>query len=446
MTNTTTAAKSQKMPPGIPYIIGNEAAERFSFYGMKAILMVFMTQYMVDSNGNSATLSDEEANVWFHAFSTANYFLPLFGALIADVFWGKYKTIIILSIVYCLGHLALAFDETAVGLSLGLALIAIGAGGIKPCVSAHVGDQFGKSNESLLDKIFGWFYIAINIGAFISALLTPWLLEHYGPSVAFGVPGILMMLATIIFWMGRNTYRSMEPVGIKQYFQDLLTPEGKKAIISLAPIYISAALFWSLFEQTGSKWVQQATKMDRNIDLGFYKFELLEGQMNAVNPAFILLLIPIFTYIFYPVINRFFNFSALRKIGVGMILAGSSFAVCALAEYKIQAGMTPTILYQFAGYVLLTAAEILISVTTLEFAYTQAPKSMKSFIMTYYLISISLGNVVAMLVNYFIQNDDGSLKLAGADYYWFFVALTFVGALVFFAMHYWYKEERYVVD
>ncbi len=439
-------AISQKMPPGIPYIIGNEAAERFSFYGMKAILMVFMTQHLVNSDGQLAVMSDEQANVWYHAFSTANYFLPLFGALIADIFWGKYKTIIILSIVYCLGHLALAMDETTLGLGLGLSLIAIGAGGIKPCVSAHVGDQFSSKNETLLDKIFGWFYISINVGAFLSALITPYLLEHYGPSVAFGVPGILMLLATIIFWMGRNRYRSMEPVGTQQYFSDLLTPEGKKAILNLAPIYLCAALFWSLFEQTGSKWVQQATLMDRNVNLGFYQFELLEGQMNAVNPAFILLLIPIFTYIFYPVINKHLNFSALRKIGVGMILAGASFGVCALAEYKIQAGLKPTILYQFGAYVLLTAAEILISVTTLEFAYTQAPKSMKSFIMTYYLISISLGNVVAMLVNLFIQNDDGSLKLAGASYYWFFVGLTFIGALAFFALHYWYKEERYIVE
>src|SRR5690606_20028323 len=128
------------------------------------------------------------------------------GALLADVFWGKYKTILTLSIVYCLGHLALALDETRLGLSVGLGLIAIGSGGIKPCVSAHVGDQFGKKNFHLVSKIFSWFYFSINFGSFISTLMTPWLLRNYGPHWAFGVPGGLMLIATIVFWMGRKRF------------------------------------------------------------------------------------------------------------------------------------------------------------------------------------------------------------------------------------------------
>ena len=103
-------------------------------------------------------MSETEATTWFHLFNSAVYFTPLLGAIVADAFFGKYKTIVSLSVVYCLGHLALALDETRLGLAVGLTLIAIGAGGIKPCVSAHVGDQFGKSNGHLLTKIFGWFY------------------------------------------------------------------------------------------------------------------------------------------------------------------------------------------------------------------------------------------------------------------------------------------------
>ena len=122
----------------------------------------------------------------FCGFS-AVYFTPLLGAIVADAFFGKYKTIVSLSVVYCLGHLALALDETRLGLAVGLTLIAIGAGGIKPCVSAHVGDQFGKSNGHLLTKIFGWFYFSINLGAFASQIMTPILLDRFGPHI-FGVP------------------------------------------------------------------------------------------------------------------------------------------------------------------------------------------------------------------------------------------------------------------
>ena len=108
--------------------------------------------------------------------------------------------------IYCLGHLALALDDTRVGLSIGLTLIAIGSGGIKPCVSAHVGDQFGTANQHLLAKVFMWFYFSINLGAFLSTIATPWLLANYGPHLAFGVPGILMALATLFFWMGRKVF------------------------------------------------------------------------------------------------------------------------------------------------------------------------------------------------------------------------------------------------
>jgi proton-dependent oligopeptide transporter, POT family len=134
---------SKKLPAGIPYIIGNEAAERFSFYGMREVLVVFMTQYLLDGTGAPDTMNQEEAKGWFHLFVSAVYFTPLFGALISDSLLGKYRTIILLSLLYCFGHFVLAMDHTRLGLLLGLGLIAVGSGGIKPCASAHVGDQFG---------------------------------------------------------------------------------------------------------------------------------------------------------------------------------------------------------------------------------------------------------------------------------------------------------------
>ena len=180
----TAPLPSTRMPAGIPYIVGNEAAERFSFYGMKAILTVFMAHHLMSRDGTPAPMSGDDAKAYFHWFVSAVYFFPLLGALIADSWLGKYRTILSLSVVYCLGHLALAIDETRLGLLLGLVLIAVGSGGIKPCVSAHVGDQFGQSNQHLLPKVFGWFYFAINFGSFFSFAVIPRLLENYGPHVA----------------------------------------------------------------------------------------------------------------------------------------------------------------------------------------------------------------------------------------------------------------------
>ena len=196
----TAPLKTDKMPPGIPYIIGNEAAERFNFYGMRAILVVFMTKYLMDRSGAFAPMTENDANKWYHLFVSANYFVPMLGSIISDAFWGKYKTIFWLSLVYCAGSVVLAFDHTRLGLTLGLSLIAIGSGGIKPCVSSHVGDQFGADNQNLISRAFGWFYFSVNFGSFFSILLIPVLLDRYGPMPAFGVPALLMLLAAFVFW------------------------------------------------------------------------------------------------------------------------------------------------------------------------------------------------------------------------------------------------------
>ncbi|MCA9420804.1 MAG: hypothetical protein KC592_07290, partial [Nitrospira sp.] len=164
------------MPSGVMYLVANEGAERFSYYGMRSILVVFMTGMLLNAEGSLDPMGEAEAKSYFHLFASGVYFFPFLGAILADAFWGKYKTIILLSLVYCGGHVVLALDHTRFGLLVGLTLITIGSGGIKPCVSANLGDQFGLANGHLLSKAFAWFYFAINVGAFGSVMLTPWLL------------------------------------------------------------------------------------------------------------------------------------------------------------------------------------------------------------------------------------------------------------------------------
>ena len=426
MSYLTRPLEQKGMPAGIPYIIGNELAERFSFYGMRTILVVFMTQYLMGASGVLAPMGEEDAKGWYHLFVSAVYFTPLLGAILADVWWGKYKTILLLSLVYCGGHLALALDDTRLGLAIGLGLIALGAGGIKPCVSAHVGDQFGHTNRGLISRTFGWFYMAINFGAFISTLLTPWLLKEYGPHWAFGVPGVLMAFATLMFWMGRNKFVHVPPAG-KVFLQEALSPQSLRIFGRLALIYVFIAVFWSLYDQTGSSWVLQAQHMDRVL----FGFELLPSQIQAINPLLIILLIPIFSYVIYPVLGKLMKLTPMRKVALGFVLAAAAFAVSSLAQARIDAGGTPGISWQLLAYVLLTGGEVMVSITALEYSYTQAPRTMKSFIMALFMLSVSLGNIFTSAVNFFIQNEDGTVMLEGADYYWFFTALMAVTAVLF---------------
>jgi POT family proton-dependent oligopeptide transporter len=441
---------SKEMPKGIPYIITNEAAERFSFYGMKGILIIFMTKYMMDSSGAADFMTADEAKANYHLFTTAVYFTPIFGALLADYFLGKYKTILMLSIVYCAGPLVLAMDETRMGLAIGLGLIALGSGGIKPCVSAHVGDQFGKTNGHLLEKVFGWFYFSINLGAFASTLLTPWLLANYGPHVAFGIPGALMGVATIFFWMGRKVFVHIPPGG-EEFLKESLSKEGMSTILRLGIIYAFVAMFWALFDQTGSAWVLQADHalMDRN----FLGVEWLPSQIQSINPIMIMVFIPIFNGVkaigwpgLYPLISRVWNLTPLRKIALGFFITVPAFLVPAWIETQFAAGNTVNISWQLFAYLVLTAAEVLVSITCLEFSYTQAPKKMKSLILACFLMSVAMGNAFVAGVNVFIQNPDGSSKLEGAEYYNFFALCMLITAVVFIPVAKAYKERTYMQD
>jgi POT family proton-dependent oligopeptide transporter len=400
----TTPTDTAGMPPGIPYIIGNEAAERFSYYGMRTILTIFMVRYLsLMSDTVMPAMSKAEAQEHYHTFSSWVYFFPIVGAIVADAFTGKYRIIIWVSVLYCLGHLALAFMGGG-GLSaetwlwLGLFLIALGSGGIKPCVSAHVGDQFGQRNQHLMEKVYQWFYFAINFGSTLSTLLTPWLLEWYGPHVAFGVPGVLMAIATLMFWLGRNQYIHVPPGGTS-FLAEVFSRDGILTILRLALVYLCIAVFWALFDQTSSAWVLQAEDMN----LRWLGLDWLPSQIQVLNPILVMAMIPLFQFVVYPAIDRVFRLTPLRKIGLGLFLMAAGFGLSAVVQGWIDGGSRPSVAWQFVAYCIVTAAEIMVSITGLEFSYSQAPKTMKSVIMAVWLLSISLGNYVTAAVNHWIQ-------------------------------------------
>ena len=448
----TTPQLISTMPPGIPYIIGNEAAERFSYYGMSGILFAFLTEHLRNVAGDPSPMSAEAAKEWTHYFIAAVYAFPIVGAVLSDWLLGKYRTILFVSLLYCVGHAVLAtMDYPEITqtqpkwlLAIGLTFIALGAGGIKPCVSAHVGDQFGVRNEHLITKVFGWFYFAINFGSTFSMLLTPWLLAdpRFGPAWAFGVPGVLMAIATFTFWLGRNKYVHIPPGG-KNFFRETFSRDGIRAVANLIPLYLLIFPFFTLFDQTHSSWVDQAKSMDCVV----FGYRMLPSQIQAVNPVLILILIPVFSYVVYPFAGKFVKVTPLRKIGAGLFLTAAAFTIIAIAQRRIDAGQTPHITWQLIAYLVITSGEILVSITSLEFSYTQAPKKMKSFIMgVYLLVAMALGNFLTAQVNGYIQQQKslGSTILAGANYYWFFTGLIGVTAVLFLIWSQFYRGQTYI--
>jgi len=437
----TAPVASDKMPSGVPAILTTEAAERFAFYGMSSILVVFMTKNLMGRNGLLDVMTNESAKAWFHYFTAAVYFMPLIGAIISDVWLGKFKTIIWFSLVYCAGFAILVLDQTRLGLTAGLALIAIASGTIKPCLSANVGDQFGVSNRHLIEKVYSWFYFSVNLGAAISMYKCPVWLEKYGPAVGFGIPGAFMFIAMFSYWVGRYKLVHIPPAG-KTGWRDLLDKDGVRALLRLCPVFIFISMFFALFYQSESAWVLQAEKMN----LRWLGKEWLPAQMQSANPVLIMILIPMFAYVIYPVLNRIWTLTPLRKIGIGMFLTAGSFLVPLWIENQLANGIQPSIGWQFVAYIFLTGAEVMVSITALEFAYTQAPRKLKSMIQSIELLAISLGNMFVAAVNDIIKNEDGTSKLPGASYYWFFTIAMIVTAVLFIPLARWYKPKEYIQD
>jgi proton-dependent oligopeptide transporter, POT family len=465
---------TNRWPPQIKYIVGNEACERFSYYGMRSVLAGYITGAVL--KGGLGQEPDTATSI-IHLFVFINYFMPLLGAWLSDKLIGRYHTILWVSLFYCAGHGVLACSDWAGGvhgklwcLYIGLALIAFGSGGIKPCVSAFMGDQFKPEQSHLLQKAYGAFYWSINFGSFFSFLVIPWIKNHYNYSLAFAVPGILMALATLIFWLGTKHYvrvppsRETKSAGFFKVFwhcavswpqlvrvrqiqprshershgqsfwdtaRDRFSDKEIDAAKSVLPILLVFALippFWSLFDQSNSTWVLQGEKM---VPARFLGLDIGAEQMQSVNPALVMLLVPLLTLGVYPHIGRWA--APLRRMSYGMFLGAASFLVVALIQSRLEAGAQLSVLWQTVPYLILTTAEVLISTTGLEFAFREAAPEMKSLIMSFWLLTVAFGNLLVTVITKLLPGSGANAHTASVstDRFLLYAGLTFGVAIVF---------------
>ena len=476
------SASADRWPPQIKFIVGNEACERFSYYGMRSILAGYITGAVLKGGlGQDADASTEI----IHTFVFVNYFMPLFGAWLSDKIIGRYHTILWVSLCYCAGHGVLAcsgFAGDAHGrlliLCAGLTLIALGSGGIKPCVSAFMGDQFKPGQSHLLQKAFGAFYWSINIGSFFSFLVIPWIKDHHGYSLAFGVPGVFMAIATFIFWLGTKHYvrvppsRETKSAGFFKVFSHALELRVKmvaadvrrlifqkskaqseplhlgsygnlfwdaargrfsdaevdaaKSVFPILFVFALVPVFWSLFDQTNSTWVLQGERM---VPTTFLGLKVGAEQMQSMNPLIVMILVPLFTLGIYPRLGRFA--SPLKRMAYGMFLAAASYLIVALLQNQIEAGAPLCVLWQTVPYVVLTMAEVLISTTGLEFAFREAAPEMKSFIMSFWLLTVAFGDLLVVAITKVFSSATDSAASVSTHRFLLYAAMTFGVAILF---------------
>ncbi len=497
-----TGCADAPLPRQIPYIIVTEGCERFSFYGMRNILTPFLVSSLllflpVDERGLAA-------KDVFHTFVIGVYFFPLLGGWLADRFWGKYHTILWLSLVYVAGHACLAlFEQQRIGFYTGLFLIALGSGGIKPLVSAFVGDQFDAGNKHRARLVYDGFYWMINFGSFFASLLMPLFLRHLGPAIAFGIPGLLMAVALVVFWLGRARYVNVPPappnphsllrvarsallartlgqsrpglwiagcggiaalaalatipqlgfviaaclaLGAVLLFGGLGTAlqlerargahpdaaiDGVRVVLRVLVVFALTTPFWSLFDQKASTWVLQGAEMAK--PAWFH-----EAQMQALNPLLVLLLIPFNNLVLFPLLRRFgIEPTALRRMGTGIALAALAWVAAGALQLVLDGGDTLSIAWQILPYALLTLGEVLVSATGLEFAYSQAPPSMKGSIMSFWMLAVTFGNLWVLLADAGVRNATVTDWIAATGFgetaflMFFFAAFAALAALLF---------------
>lgn len=505
MTVTTQTATAGKLPRQIPYIIGNEACERFGFYGMRNILTPFLVSSLLMYIA-SQTEREHMAKDVFHTFVIGVYFFPLLGGWIADRFFGKYNTILWLSLVYVLGFVCLSlFVDNTTGFYTGMLLIALGSGGIKPLVSAFVGDQFDQTNKGMAKVVYDAFYWTINFGSFFASLFMPVFLRNFGPAVAFGIPGALMFLAVVIFWAGRHKYTNVpvappDPHSFLNVVRTALmgaapgqgraglmvamlgavlaiaafamwlagslefvpafclalvlamafggagasmqlerargahpdvAVDGVRAVLRILIVFALVTPFWSLFDQKASTWVIQGELMAKP---PWFQ----AAQMQALNPALVMLIIPFNNLVLYPLLRHVgIEPTPLRRMGTGIVFSALAWVVAGCLQLAIDGGDPVSIVWQILPYALLTMGEVLVSATGLEFAYSQAPASMKGTIMSFWLLSVTVGNLWVLLSNAAVRNEGviSSITRTGlsetAFLMFFFAGFAMLAALVF---------------
>jgi len=352
-------------------------------------------------------------------------------------------------------------------LFIGLTLIAFGSGGIKPCVSAFMGEQFTPEQSHLMQKAYGAFYWAINFGSFFSFLVVPWVKNHHGYSLAFAVPGILMAIATFIFWRGKRFYiivptnREKKHAGFFHVFFTALlmkratgktfwqAARGKfsenevaaaRSVLPILFVFATIPMFWALYDQGNSTWVLQGLKM-ANVNL--LGLNIGAEQMQSLNPLLIMLFVPIFTLWIYPRMGKFA--APLKRMSYGLFLASVSFVIVALLQKRIEAGAHLSILWQTWPYVVITAAEVLVSTTGLEFAFREAAPEMKSLIMSFWLLTVAAGNLFVALLTKFLPHTNsvaGDASVSSGRFM-LYAGMMFAVAVVFslIAATYNYRDK-----
>ncbi|KAF8984349.1 hypothetical protein BGZ46_008216 [Entomortierella lignicola] len=456
-------ANPTKMPKAVYFIIPNEFGERFCYYGVQPNL----NKYFILVTG----MTKEDAKVFSTAFTMLAYFFPLIGAALSDSFLGKWWTIIAFSTVYAIGMIMVTLFAipNLVG-QLGhvshfvsflpMLIIALGTGGIKPCVSSHGGDQYLASQEAGKDYFFNAFYVAINTGGLITQFAVPEITKKscYGQdhcyAGAFLLPTIVFILAFGIFIIGHRYYRIVPALGeflplkaikavyhaVKGYraaspaereakghwlnfaeekYGGVFVEEVRDFGLVLVPVVIPFAFCWMLYNQNSNEWSDQYYLMNGAIFGGNdpNKSYVQSAQFSNINTILIIILVPILAVFYQFCARRGWNLSPQRRMCIGFFFVIVSFIISAILSPRIEkayldAGYTMdqaadrdgnycegcySAWLQFPQWFFLSLGEAFFSPTGVQFTYIEAGRQFRAVSTSFWLLAVSFGSILILI-------------------------------------------------
>lgn len=415
-------------PKGLYILFFTELWERFSYYGMRAILVLYMISSATGDNPGFGW-SETDAIQLYGWYTMFVYIVSIPGGWVADKFWGQKRTVLIGGILLCFGHGILAIDSLW-AFYAGLTLIVLGVGGLKPNISTMVGGLYPPGDDRR-DKGFTIFYIGINVGAFLSALLVGYLGEVYGWHYGFGLAGIGMVIGQVVFVWGQRYLKGigestseLTPEEAQAKKLPLTSKEKDRMLVMFISFFLIIA-FWGAFEQAGGLMnIYTAQKTD--LYLGIINFTVPASWFQSVNAFFIITLgMPIAAFWVYWK-RKGHESSSLFKMALGIIIMGIGFLFMTAASLQFESQGASAMYWLVLAYLFHTIGELCASPVALSFITKLAPLKYASIMMGAYFAATGIGNKVAGLVGEWSQTA-GELEIFTG----IAIFSTIIGLLVF---------------
>jgi POT family proton-dependent oligopeptide transporter len=399
-------------PRGLPFLFGTEMWERFSYYGMRALLVIYMVHYLlvpgqIETVWGMLALKSALESLFgpldiipfssqiYGLYTGLVYLTPILGGLLADRYLGRRRTVLIGALLMAGGHFLMAIPSLFLP---ALTLLILGNGAFKPNISSQVGLLY-SAGDHRRDKAYSIFYVGINLGAFLAPLICGTLGESVGWHYGFGAAGIGMLIAIAIYLLGVKSLPPDQPASkiLKQEeLKDSQKPNETRVLIHLLLICVISTFFWATYEQQGNSialWVD--TETNRHISIFGWQAEIPVSWFQAVNPFLIFTMTPLIIGFWRWQERRQREPSTMTKLGLGCLgPAGANFLM-ALAAWSADSSHQSSSLWVLGYFLILTIGELYFSPVGLSLFSKAAPPKLLSMLMGCWLAGSFIGNFLA---------------------------------------------------